>query len=179
VATKADEQLVKVINAESSMGVNSLNTGKHNKAIECFSKVIKHAAGISKAAEPLVRSQMIQACLGRGSALMLLAQFKPAITDFTAVIEIEPACIDAYKRRGLTKCAMGDNHAAVKDLDLALIISQKAMEHGGQAAKDALFVIPDMDIYRQRAVVHHRRQDYSAAVHDLQVRYHCSDYVQQ
>jgi tetratricopeptide (TPR) repeat protein len=168
MATKADEKIVQLIKAQSSVGVMSLNSGKHIDAHEAFSKVIAGVARVSDAVKPLIKEAIVQAFLGRGSALMLLAQFNPAIADFTSVIEVDPTCIDAYKRRGLTNCAKGDNHAAVKDLDLALAMSKKSLD-ANRSVGDNSAVVRDMDIYRQRAVVHHRRQDYVAAVADLQV----------
>jgi len=56
------------------------------------------------------------AYIGRGTALALLGQLDKAIADFSSAIDIDRNCVDAWKRRGQSRAALGNDSEALYDL---------------------------------------------------------------
>lgn len=63
-----------------------------------------------------VRSLLVDAYVGRGSAYAMDRQFDKALSDFTAAIAINPRHTDSYKRRAEVYMAMGRQHLALADI---------------------------------------------------------------
>ena len=65
---------------------------------------------------------LVAAHMGKGSAYAMTAQYERAVACFSAAIEVDPLLFDAWKRRGQTQAARGDEflHVALADLNEAV-----------------------------------------------------------
>ncbi|KAM7251670.1 hypothetical protein ACFE04_023553 [Oxalis oulophora] len=87
-----------------SRGVAQVNDGKYATAISSFDQI-------------LIRRH---ALIGRGTAYAFLRELEPAIADFTKAIESNPSTVQAWKRRGQARAALGHSIKALEDLTKAL-----------------------------------------------------------
>ena len=86
-----------------------VNTGAYATAVALFDVLLADFPG-------LVAAQM-----AKGSACAMSGDFGRAVACFTAAIEADRSCFDAWKRRGQTQAARGDAYlpTALADLNQA------------------------------------------------------------
>jgi tetratricopeptide (TPR) repeat protein len=150
---KADPQLAYAISASQklisqgvhhlppdqaiSLGFLQVNTGHLKEGIMVFNQVLE------------VHPKQITAFIGRGTAYALGQQLPQAIKDFSKAISIDPACGDAWKRRGQSRAALGQDMEALQDLT------------------QAMRLLNDYECHHQRGIVYHKMHDYKAALVDF------------
>ena len=120
-----------------ALGFLQVNTGHLKEGVMVFNQVLE--------AHP----KLVSAYLGRGTAYALGQQLPQAIKDFAKAISIDPACGDAWKRRGQSRAAMGQDLEALQDLT------------------QAMRLLNDYECHHQRGIVYHKMHDYKAALLDF------------
>jgi tetratricopeptide (TPR) repeat protein len=120
-----------------ALGFLQVNTGHLKEGITVFNQVLE------------VHPKLVSAYLGRGTAFALGQQLPQAIKDFGKAIAIDPACGDAWKRRGQSRAAMGQDLEALQDLT------------------QAMRLLNDYECHHQRGIVYHKMHDYKAALVDF------------
>ena len=84
-----------------------------------------------------------------GTADARQGNLSAACNDFGQAIEIDPKVPDAWKRRGQTRAALGQDADAIKDLTKAASISA------------------DHECFHQRGIVYHKMHDYRKGLADF------------
>ena len=120
-----------------ALGFLQVNTGHLKEGVQVFNQVLE--------AHP----KLVQAYLGRGTAYALGQQLPQAIKDFAKAISIDPACGDAWKRRGQSRAAMGQDVEALQDLT------------------QAMRLLNDYECHHQRGIAYHKMHDYKSALIDF------------
>jgi len=120
-----------------ALGFLQVNTGHLKEGVTVFNQILE--------AHP----KLVTAYLGRGTAYALGQQLPAAVKDFSKAIAIDPACGDAWKRRGQSRAAMGQDVEALQDLS------------------QAMRLLNDFECHHQRGIVHHKMHDYKTAVVDF------------
>ena len=120
-----------------ALGYLQVNTGRYKEGMEIFNNLLKRD------------KKLIAAYLGRGTAYALQGNLSGACKDFSQAIEIDPNCSDAWKRRGQTRAALGQDGDAIQDLTKAAGITA------------------DHECFHQRGIVYHKMHDYRKALADF------------
>ena len=120
-----------------ALGFLQVNTGHLKEGVAVFNQILE--------AHP----KLVTAYLGRGTAYALGQQLPAAVKDFSKAISIDPACGDAWKRRGQSRAAMGQDVEALQDLS------------------QAMRLLNDFECHHQRGIVHHKMHDYKTALIDF------------
>ena len=84
------------------------SSGKHQEAIEDYSKAIRH------------NPRFTEAYYNRGLSKYSLKKYEEAIRDYNQTIELDPQFSAAYNNRGNAKSSLGEHEEAIKDYDKAI-----------------------------------------------------------
>jgi len=120
-----------------ALGYLQVNTGRYKEGMDIFNRLLKKD------------KKLIAAYLGRGTAYALQGNLTNACNDFGTALEIDPKVSDAWKRRGQTRAALGQDAEAIKDLTKAASISA------------------DYECFHQRGIVYHKMHDYRKGLTDF------------
>ena len=120
-------------------GYLQVNTGKLAEAVTIFNGLIGEFT-----------PPPIGALLGRGTAFAIAGNLTQAVTDFSAAIEVDKKCYEAWKRRGQARAANGALDSAVADLTESVRLKK------------------DADGLHQRGLVYHKQKNYKRALKDFQ-----------
>ncbi|KAJ3449275.1 suppressor of rps4-rld [Anaeramoeba flamelloides] len=123
-----------------ALGYLLVNKGFYNKGIVLFnSLVVKYP-------------NLLAAHIGKGTCHAMLQEYQLAVDNFTKAIEINPDSLEAYKRRGQTRSAMGFDKKALSDLTIAFEKSDET----------------DFECSYQRGIIFHKLKNYSRAIPDFE-----------
>ncbi|KAK9791186.1 hypothetical protein WJX73_002593 [Symbiochloris irregularis] len=100
-----------------SVAVTDINCGRHEEALALLDDVIRHA-----------RAPNFSAHLVRGTGRAMTRDLKGAVEDFSVAIDTVPQYMDAWKRRGQARAALGDLDLAAQDLLRCLEMQPSAQE---------------------------------------------------
>ena len=125
------------VDQQIALGYMQVNTGKYKQGLAIFNKLLEQ------------QPKLVAAFLGRGTAQALQGNLAAAAKDFSAAIDADKTCADAWKRRGQTRAALGFDAEAIKDLTKASEIS------------------PDHECFHQRGIVYHKMHDYRRGLADF------------
>lgn len=152
-------------------GEQMLKAGRYAEAIQSLDRALAVDKG------------MVNAYLLRGRANAALGQIEPAVSDFTKVIQLQPASTDALVERASAHLKTNDYPAVVADcgeaisrnpkLTYAYTLRGMALREMGNLPKSledfnhAVELAPGLDTYFQRATTYQSLGDHAKALADL------------
>ncbi|HEY9715029.1 MAG TPA: hypothetical protein V6C72_16285, partial [Chroococcales cyanobacterium] len=104
---------------------------QYDKAIADYSKLVE------------LKYSSIEVRTGRAQCFSALKQFKRALADYDWLLTAEPANDDLHRLRGELQVKMGDQKAALDDLNLAVKINPSPRNFRARAAVFEASGMPD------------------------------------
>jgi tetratricopeptide (TPR) repeat protein len=95
----------------NNRGMAFLKMGEYDKAVADFCEAIRY--------EPPANDSYVAFVYNRGSAYLAKKAYEPAVADFAYVIQRLPECIAAYQGRAAAYKELGNESAALKDVQTA------------------------------------------------------------
>ncbi|KAJ6246391.1 suppressor of rps4-rld 1 [Anaeramoeba flamelloides] len=123
-----------------ALGYLLVNKGFYNKGIVLFNSLI------------VKYPNLLAVYIGKGTCHAMLQEYQLAVDNFTKAIKINPNSLEAYKRRGQTRSAMGLDKQALSDLTIAFGKSNET----------------DFECSYQRGIILHKLKNYSRAIPDFE-----------
>jgi tetratricopeptide (TPR) repeat protein len=118
-------------------GIEYMNRGEYNKALDCFNKAI------------MIDRNNVVAWSGKGLALQRLESNDEAIKSFDRVIELKPDDVNSWLNKGFSLYFLGRKGDAIKCFDKVI-----QLDPNNQNARDgksnALVLPDDNDVFLQR-----------------------------
>lgn len=169
---KAPEEDTSFVDDMLNKGIDHLDKGEFDDAIQEFSKVIAAAPGYS------------DAYYNRGLIYYYKGDYDRAISDYTKAIEVNPMDADAFINRGLIYYYNGDYDRAIADYSKTIEINpgySDAYFNRGLAFSDkgeyenaiieytrVIEIDPsDSEAYNNRGLIYYNREEYEKAISDF------------